>query len=437
MKTGTYVVIALLWLLAGNVIARPQAISRSRIIISEVNRQVLPLPEVLLETTGTDIRGKVVDLDQRSAESSVVQIVVHRLYDGQWRAVDGAVLTPSSRANAVKPVWHWVVRNVRFPTPDYGKGFEIIAVLVSRGSELPRSVLDYGTVRRLATVMTHPIRVRISTEATPASDPSGGCRIQITTIKDIYGNAVRIKRNNETPIEVGLQADVRGTANKRKQTYEYLVVQPANNDARWVMNRQGDLVRESWSETAVFGLPGMHTGELFRVTAIVSKQSLQPGRYTADQWMELKKDLCAEYGEVLVRRRIGPGDLVIARVGNEEVSDKAVALSEDESQVDGTIEDPQRELALRPPTEAVWILYKTSHGPEEWIAGDLAVPSADGFYWRVPSLRFPQTGDYRIVAVAATVVLSRGQRICDSDWYRWVQNRQLRRLSKTVAVQVQ
>ena len=128
---------------------------------------------------------------------------------------------------------------------------------------------------------------------------------------------------------------------------------------------------------------------------------------------------------------------MIARVGNQEVSDQAIALPALESQVDGTIEDPQRELALTPPTEAVWILYKVASGPEEWIAGDLAVPSADGFYWRVPALRFPRKGDYSVVAVAATVVLSRGQKICDSDWYRWVQNRQLRRFSKTVTVQVQ
>jgi hypothetical protein len=437
MKTRPYLVIALLYLLVGGGIVRPQTSSQGRIIILQVNQQTLPLPEILLEGTATiDVRGKVVGLDQQSTAASVVQILIHRLYDGQWRVVDGSTLIPS-RANAVKPISTWLIQNVHFPTPDYGKGFEIVAVLVSRGSELPHGVLDYGTVRRLARAMTEPLHIRFSTLPPRAIDATGGCRIQIRTIQDIYGNTVPIKRDNEVPIEVGLQADVRGTANKRKQTYEYLVVQPANSDARWVMRRQGDLVRENWSETAVFGLPGMHTGEIFRMTGIISKRPIAPGRYSADRWMELKKNICAEFGEVLTRRRIGPGDLVIARVGDQEVKDQVIALSALESEVDGTIEDPQRELALTPPTEAVWILYKVSGGPEEWIAGDLAVPSADGFYWRVPALRFPRNGDYSVVAVSANVLLTRGQKICDSDWYQWVQNRQLRRLSKTVTVQVQ
>src|ERR1043166_9717918 len=124
MKTRTYLAGALISLLVWNVIAGPQSVSQSRIIVSEVNRQTPTFPEVLLESSGTDIRGKVVGLDQKTAETSVVQIVIHRLYDGQWRVVDGSALTTSS-ANAVKPVWNWVVRNVRFPTPDYGKGFEV------------------------------------------------------------------------------------------------------------------------------------------------------------------------------------------------------------------------------------------------------------------------------------------------------------------------
>jgi hypothetical protein len=174
---------------------------------------------------------------------------------------------------------------------------------------------------------------------------------------------------------------------------------------------------------------------MFRLQAIVSKKPIPQGSYTPDQWRIIEGGLCAASGEVLVRRRIGPGDLTIRTVDDQMVAGGGAVQAGLECQVAGGIEDPRPEYAVRQ-GETVWVLSRRVGGDEGWVVGGLAVLTPDGLGWRVPSLKFPEPGQYQLAAVATTRLELPRRQLTGRDWYLLASDRALRRLSRMATVSV-
>jgi hypothetical protein len=368
-----------------------------------------------------EVRGEVAGLDPQQAEPQIVQIAANRLYDGRCYVL-GSVTLQQAEGNAGKPVWRWVVEDVRFPLPEYGKGFEVVAVLVRKGTELPRGLVDYDTVLRYALAKTDQVHCKMHCEA----------RIEITHIQDVTGELVRITPGAGPPLEVGWTATIKGKADRAKDTYVYLMIHPLTSDQRWVMERKGYYEGRDWTETGYFGREGLDTGEIFRVQAIVSKVPIAHGAYPPDTWDRIEQNLCGTSSEVLARRRIGPGDLVIEKVDDKPFVGNDPVSADIQCQVAGSIENPRPEYMLRP-GELVWILFRSISEDEQWTVGALAFPLGDGFIWRVPVLRFPKAGRYKLMAVAAQTDLPL-QKLSQKDWYALARGHLIRRLSRMVTV---
>lgn len=260
-----------------------------------------------------------------------------------------------------------------------------------------------------------------------------GGQVEITQIRDVSGKLLRLTPEDKVLPEVGWTAEVRGVADWPPDADVYLVIQPIVSEERWVMRRKGTLAGRNWSETGYFGEEGLHVGELFRLQAVVSREPLTHGKYTPEEWHGFESGICATSEELLVRRRIGPGDLVIKSINDETVAGKTEIQTEMECQVAGSIEDPQPVNALLP-SETVWVLFRRVDGDEGWTVGALALTSADGLAWRVPSIKFPHAGLYKLIVVAAQGTELPRKQLSDGDWYIFANRRLLKRLSRMVTV---
>jgi hypothetical protein len=448
-------------------VGAPQTDFQGKIVISKINNQVVPAPDkspgpaskaqgeallraevpvISLEPV-VEVQGTIADLERKEGEVYLAQVVVNRMYDGSWWVVGSSSLEAAG-GKAGKSGWRWAVRAVRFPLPDYSRGFKIMAVLVRQGRELPAGLVDYETVQQYALALSDPVR---------GSLRCGG-QIEITHIKDIYGKWAPLAAGDEKPIEVDLMAEIRGKVDKPGDAYVYVVVHPTASGQKWVMERKGETSDRDWSETGYFGGEGKHAGELFRLQAIVSKKPLDyltnvEGGIPPERWRdEVEWGICATSGEVLVRRRIGPADLVIKWIDEKEVIGRDPIPAEIECQVAGSIEDPKPVNMLKP-GETVWILFRPADskvrpadgevrpagGEERWTVGALALTSPDNLNWRVPALRFPKAGQYKLIAVAASrgIILPRGDSLTDDDWHKLASAAALGRLSRMVTVNVE
>jgi hypothetical protein len=433
--------IAFIFLLQGYIwgtAQRTSSASEIKITITEISGRPITSSSVPLGLAGgVEIRGKVTGLGQAEGAKFVAQVVVQRLYDKRWWVVGSSSLHVMGERLS-KPQWRWVVPNVRLPLPDYGKGFEIRAVLVKQGNgELSKGLVDYETVRRYAVSFADPVQGNTGEQQNNVKPIEGPCFVEITNIKNIYGEQISIRPGSKDPIEVDLSPIVEGRLDKpKKGIYEpYLVVQASTDDKKWVMDRKGTVSGRRWTETAYFGRKGMDKAVMFRVQAIVSKRPLPHGGYAPDEWRNLETSICARSGEIMVMRRITAGDLVITRVDDKSVIGRTPVTVAPESQVEGEIEDPQPENILMP-GETVWILSRPVN-TKGWTVEALALPAADGVSWRVPSLSLSRPDQHNLIAVASLVRLPRGQVLSDDEWYRLVNARLLRRLSRMVIVNVQ
>jgi len=379
-----------------------------------------PTPSITIDPV-VEVRGEVVGLDQNQAELHLVQLAAIRLYDGSCYLLGSDVLEKRG-AKAGIASWRWVVEDVRFPLPDYGKGFEVVAILVRKGADLPEGLVDYDTVLRYALAKTDQVHCNMRCEA----------RVEITHVQDVTGEIVQLMPGPAPPLEVGWTATIKGKADRSKDSFVYLVVHPITSDQRWVMEQKGSSDGRDWTETGYFGREGLDTGELFRVQAIVSKRPIAHGAYPPHDWHRLEENICGTSSEVLTRRRTGPGDLVIEKIDNKVFVGNDPVPSDMECQILGSIENPQPEHMLEP-GELVWLLFRPAGDDEQWSVGALAFPLGDGFIWRVPVLKFPKPGRYKLMAVAARTDLPL-QNLSQRDWYALARARIIRRLSRIVTV---
>ncbi|HEX8089929.1 MAG TPA: hypothetical protein VF762_13800, partial [Blastocatellia bacterium] len=278
------------------------------------------------------------------------------------------------------------------------------------------------TVLRYALAKTDQVHCKMRCEA----------KIEITHIQDVSGEMVRITPGPNPPLEVGWTSTVKGKADRAEGTYVYLMIHPLTSDQRWVMEQKGYYEGRDWTETGYFGREGLDTGEIFRVQAIVSKRPIAHGAYPPDSWHRIEQTICGTSSEVLARRRIGPGDLVIEKIDDKPFVGNNPVLAELQCQVAGSIENPRPEYMLRP-GELVWILYRYISEDEQWTVAALAFPLGDGFIWRVPVLRFPKAGRYKLMAVAALTDLPL-QKLSQKDWYALARGHLIRRISRMVTV---
>jgi hypothetical protein len=404
----------------------------SLIDIESVDGQSAQTSPVFVEWSGAN---NVVGVARGLSNEEVyaVQILVCQQYDGRCR-IAGSNVVPAP-GWAQERSWRWQVSDVRFGAPDFGKGFQITALLSPADSALPPGVVDEQYARSQAAAVS-PTVVGLTTVTADERQVEGDCWIAISTIRNIAGAHVEVTPGETDAIEVDLTADITGLVDKPKPEFEVYVAINSTVDGRtWVLDQKGTRAGRRWTETGYFGREGLDYGEWYRLYAVVSKRRLRHGAYSADAFRRVEQDFCASSAEVLVQRRVGPGDLVIQRVDEIRVAGKEVLDISDESQVHGSMRDPKPENALRI-NEHVWILSRPE-GRVGWTVAALAAPLPDRLSWRVPAVRFPDRGPYTLVAISTVMTkLDVGATLTEHDWYRLVNEQSARRLSNLVKVNV-
>lgn len=430
---------------------RKQNLFRGKVTMTEINGQPLgdQRPEAGVQPSSDRVvwlepyaeaqaQGEVSGLILREGEVYLVQLVVQRVYDGGWWVIGSSQVEPAGRNAA----WRWVVRDARLPKPDYGKGFYLYAILIPQGRELPEGIIDDETARRYALAYTEKVQCRIRC----------GGYIEITRIKDITGKMVDPADVIGEPIEVGWTPEIKGLADLSDGSFIHLVIHPVTGEDKWVMERKGGIpVNRNWSETAYIGRIGQDAGDLFRLQAIVSKKFLDHRAYSPEEWNNLKGDICAVSGEIMVRRRVGRMDLIIQKIDETEVSGIEPIRTDFEFRVTGGIEDNQDQNRLRS-DEKVYLLYRSVVSPDQavttddqmkineqqWRVGAVATVLPDGFSWRATSMRLRQAGQYKLIAIAARTKLDLETLLAPQNWYDFAVSRPptVTRLSRVITINV-
>jgi hypothetical protein len=362
-----------------------------------------------------------------------VGVLVNRLYDGAWYAAGRGDMEGGTDAQSNKEA-HWSVRDITFQMPDIGKGFRVYAfVLPKNAVPFPPGAVDYGAVRRSALSISGPI------EIVPSDDPSGievpgNCRIELTEIRDVDGHLVSVANSQKAPIDVEVNSDVRGSFDRPDATsFIYVSILPVDSDARWIMPRRGSAVGTAWTEAAYFGRRNIDVGESFRVQAFISKTNIPAGRYPISDWTRFEPQICAYSKEVLVKRRITAGDLVIRKVDERTVTRTPMDVDFD-FPVEGRVEDASPDTAILA-GETVWILARRAKSDEGWVVKALAVVSTDGYGFKA-NVHFSKPGQYILMALASTRKLAVNQILSEQSWFQAANVRAFRRLSRTVEVVV-
>jgi hypothetical protein len=388
-------------------------------------------PVLVVRAMQPEVRG-VVDSQHPDIGTFIVQVLVRRVYDSSiW--VEG-----TSRLERRDGAWHWSAIT-RLRAGDFRRGYELVAMLVPQRQQLPSGLTDRRTINQVTRVSSKAVPIQLPER------PSDACaaRIQITEMEDLSGVLRPVQPHNLVPIDVGWTANLRGEVDLDTGMFEYVLIRPITSNVHWIMERKGQLSGRRWTETAYFGRSGLDGGELFRVMGIVVRRRLQDGDYklTADTpgpptkngfWSDIEKDVCAVSDEILVRRSVGLGELVIRnlRTGTElrPVRGGVVLDVELTTQIAGDANLPK--IAEN---ESVWVFYRPVGDKENWVVGTVANTTPDGLQWHVPYFRLPSPGRYDLMAVSAFIPLQR-RALADEDWYQYAVKRRLHRFSRLVRV---
>jgi hypothetical protein len=403
------------------------------VAIQTINGQAVNTsPSSMPGVTGATIDGKMTGCMTSPGEITV-GVLVNRVFDGTWYAA-GRGNTESTEIGRGSKEAHWRVRDVSFQMPDIGKGFKIYAfVLPKTAVPFPTGAVDYAAVHRLALSISEPIEVVLS------DDPSGNgvegtCKIELTEIRSVDGQLVSVANSQKAPIDVEVDSDMRGYFDRPNSThYIYLSVLPVDAEARWIMPRRGSAVGTVWTEAAYFGRRNIDVGESFRVQAFISKAEISPGSYPLSGWSRFEPQICAYSKEVLVKRRIAAGDLVIRKVDERDVTRTPMDVDFD-FPVEGRVEEARPDTAILA-GETVWILARRARSDEGWVVKALAVVSTDGYSFKA-NVHFSQPGQYILMALASTRKLAANQVLAEQSWYQAANVRAFRRLSRTVEVAI-
>lgn len=359
-------------------------------------------------------------------EMVTAQLAVRRVYDGMTFLSESARLDPPPGKSQDSS---WLVPSVQLPKPDLGRGWQI-SVVITRDGALPSGATDDETIRRVALSRSGEMHIASGPEPL-RTVPDGACAIEITAIRDVSGE---MRAPGSGDIEVGLSSEVSGTFDMPVGVHEYLGVKPASSNSMWLMGANRTRAGRKWRGTAYTGREGLDFGELFVVKAWLLRQPVEEDRqYDAKTWAGIEKSACAASSDVVVRRRVGPGDLKITQVDDSAVNGRHEPIQiNPESDVSGQIEDMQPAYALKP-AETVWILTRAV-GSEGWLVAALAVVQDDRLSWRAPAVRFRRPGEHQVSAVAAVTNLRIGRTLSADDWFALARANLVRRISRTVTV---
>ncbi len=355
-----------------------------------------------------------------------VQLVARRVYDGLIVVSEPGHVALPQRGGATST---WTIPAMSLVKPDLGRGWTVTAV-VTQGGTLAAGIADDEAVRRAALSRSADIRVAYSTDPAP-SPPAGACAIELTTVRDVSGQAISASRGD---IEVGLSSEVSGTVDNPPGVYMVLSVKPAGSPNLWLMSSNRTRHERQWRGISYLGRPGMDFGETFVIQAWLLQRPVAEDReYSDNEWRAIAESACARSAGVLVRRRVGPGDLKITRVDTSFVGSAPTPIATNtEPDIEGQIEDMQPAYALRP-GETVWILTRLA-GTEGWRVAAMAVVQADRLSWRAPAVRFVQPGEHQVLAIAALTRMRIGRVLSSDDWFALARANLVRRLSRSVTV---
>jgi hypothetical protein len=358
-------------------------------------------------------------------------VLVHRLSDDVWFVGGVSNVEPGEDSRKGGEA-RWSVRDATFPRPDLGKGFEVYGFLMPRSAgRFPTGTVDYEMVRHLALSISKRVDAHREENA-EAPSLQGTCRVELTHIRNMYGEMQSTSSSQRKPIEVETTSDVSGGFDRPDSSYSiYVVVTPSESDQRWVMPNKGSVSGTIWTESAYFGRKHSDAGESFRVQAFISKENIKARAYSMQQWR--KFDICARSIEVLVKRRIAPGDLVIRKVEDRDVTRTPMDVDFD-FPVEGGVEETRPDNVITG-AETVWILSRRFGSDEGWIVKSLALVSADGYTFKA-NVHFSQPGRYVLMALASLTKLPRGKLLSEDAWYQAASARVFRRISRTVEVNV-
>jgi hypothetical protein len=414
--------------------------AQARVSITQIAGQASLSGVKSLGGRPVDVRGRVFDIDDRTAADYRVQLALARgpASSDRWQILGTARLEPLGQGSA-QTEWGWTMPNFQLPAPDeYGSDIRLSAVLVRRQHPLPeRHLLDYATIERTGVAISDGVDATVLAPE-PAAHLAHECSVDITEIRDMYGEMKSLHSGSNTPVEVTMITWVIGKADRPPGSEVVLVIQSMTDNRRWVMEPKGLSTGRDFSETAYFGNQLLNLGEVFRVKAVVVEHPINPGPYSAERWRGVEAIVCASSREIRARRRSSPRDLVVSSMDDDTLAGLGRTRARMEARVSGGIEDPQPENAIKP-SETVWLLIRPSGG-EPWVTQALGFVSLDRLSWRVPSLRFPAAGDFDVMAVATEggqrAALTLNQPITEDGWYRLVRDGRITRLSRIVRVTV-
>jgi hypothetical protein len=407
--------------------AAPAAFGQASVRFTALNDQRLSFdgqPQVLSQPLSS-VAGVVLPASGVERELTV-HLLVCRIYDD---ACEIAGSTPLIRSDASVPR-PFRVRAASRLGDSFGKGLELTLLVTPRSMPLPVGRIDRRTALRVSAVATQPIDVRGIQVAPPdILALKGACYIKLNRIEDVWG--IYQTPRDDSPIEVGLLANVEGEVHRPPNTHAYLIVAPLNSDTRWIMDPKFSVTGQRFLETAWVGREGLDYGITFHVQGILTSLPLRPGPLGPDEWRRLENEtLCAKSQELVVRRRVASGELKLLTLDEQAVDGSRLSVRQ-ESSVTGIVADTRPGNALLA-DETVWILRRST-ATVGWTVAALALPSRDGFAFFVPALVLPG-GEHQIEAVASRTQLRLGETITEQGWYRLVNSRLLTRLSLPVQV---
>jgi hypothetical protein len=214
-----------------------------------------------------DLRGSV-----SAPVGARVHIAIRRASTDAWWVEPDAV-----KVDARGTRWSHVTRVGG--AGDAGAAFRVIAVVFAA----ERAVvgwIDDQALKRAADAVSAPIVVKRAADKRKLLDPEA--RVSIAQL-----DSREVSRDPAIVHDVGLTAPVWGEFSAPIGARVQLVVQPLEDDTRWVMH--GGYTNDgSWDGSAQFGRDEYHDEWVrFLLYAIVARPPLVPTRYTPAQWDQL------------------------------------------------------------------------------------------------------------------------------------------------------
>jgi len=369
------------------------------VVVSAVDGQ--PVQSRQLKASGRpSVRGKVFNVSSKSATMLDIFLASHRVGDDTWRLVGG----PGPLTQSESGGWFdWQVDDVALAPTSEGRGpYEIVAVAVPRsGDQLPRGVLDRGSLERCGVGVSAAVRV-ICTSETQETRREEEPRIRIA-----YVGRQPVDPDDWLP--AGLEEPVEGEAHTPDESFVHVLVRPLKDDQVWIMPERGTVHGRRWSGIAFLGRPGMDRYHLFRVTAVISSKQLPVGSASPQAWQRHASTILAESEEVKMIRVIDMNTPTPrARIAVTRIDDGPVTGTRSvdiESRVEGTVE------GFAGSSDTIWVLWHR-RGTLEWtVAGGPAVLLSQN-YWVVPVTNLGSPGQHlTILGVVCRGALVRGKEL--------------------------